>query len=133
MAGRVTGALLDTSVLIGGDGGVIELPPSAAISVIALGELRAGVLLARDEDARRTRAARLDAVRAAFAPLPVDEGVALRYAEILAVARSQRRTAKATDLLIAATAAAHDRVLHTHDARQAELARAAGVSTASSP
>jgi predicted nucleic acid-binding protein len=120
--------LLDTSVLIAPDPAALgELPAAAAISVITLGELHAGVLLARDDRTRTARRARLDAVRAAFAPLPVDEPVAEQYGEVLAVARSQRRTAKATDLLIIATAAAHKRILHTHDERQAELARAAGV------
>ncbi|MBA3434596.1 MAG: PIN domain-containing protein [Actinobacteria bacterium] len=124
----MNGDLLDTSILIAPDTTAFgELPAAAAISVITLGELHAGVLLARDDRARADRRHRFEAVRAAFAPLPVDEPVVMRYGEILAVARSQRRTAKATDLLIIATAAAHDRKLHTHDERQAELARAAGI------
>jgi predicted nucleic acid-binding protein len=45
----------------------------------------------------------------------------------LAVARSRRRAAKATDVLIIATAAATARKLHTLDAGQAWLAEAAGV------
>jgi predicted nucleic acid-binding protein len=45
----------------------------------------------------------------------------------LAVARSQRRAAKATDVLIIATAAATARKLHTLDAGQARRAEAAGV------
>lgn len=124
----MSGDLLDTSVLIAPTpAAVADLPASAAISVITLGELHAGVLLAREtavEDARRTR---LLAIKAHFAPLPVDELVAERYGEVLAVARSEGRTAKATDLLIIATAAAHSRTLHTLDERQASLARAAGV------
>ena len=47
--------------------------------------------------------------------------------EVLAVARAEGRTARATDLLIIATAAAHGRKLHTRDERQAGLAHAAGV------
>lgn len=124
----MSGALLDTSILIAPDPTALSgLPASAAISVITLGELRAGVLLARDALVEAARRARLSAVQAAFAPLPVDEPVAVRYGDVLAVARSQRRTATATDLLIIATAAAHDRTLHTLDERQASLARAAGV------
>lgn len=122
----VNGALLDTSVLIGSDPAA-ALPATAAISVITLGELRAGVLLARDQRTLDGRRARFDAVRAAFAAIPVDEDVAERYGDVLAVARSQRRTAKATDLLIVATAAAHGRTLHTRDERQAALAGVAGV------
>lgn len=125
----MSGDLLDTSVLIAPDLSTLgELPAAAAISVITLGELHAGVLLARADHIRAGRQARIDAVRAAFAPLPVDERVAEHYGEVLAVARGQRRIVKATDLLILATAAAHARTLHTHDERQAELARAAGIS-----
>lgn len=85
------------------------------------------MVLAHDERTRAGRADRLRAVRRAFAPLPVDEPVAERYGDVLAVARRQRRTAKATDLLIIATAIAHARILHTLDAAQAGLAQAAGV------
>jgi predicted nucleic acid-binding protein len=130
VAVRVTGSLLDTSVLIArSETAALELPETAAISVITLGELRAGVLIARDETIAEERGRRLAAVRAAFAPLPVDESVAEHYGEVLAVARSQRRTAKATDLLIIATAAATVRRLYTLDGAQARLAQAAGVAT----
>jgi predicted nucleic acid-binding protein len=125
----VSGSLLDTSVLLAPDPSAAgALPASAAISVVTLGELHAGVLLARNGRIRAIRRRRLEAVRAAFAPLIVDEAVAERYGEVLALARSQRRAAKATDLLIIATAAATERTLYTRDAGQAELARAAGVS-----
>jgi predicted nucleic acid-binding protein len=126
----VTGSLLDTSVLIPDhETGPLDLPETAAISVVTLGELRAGVLIARSETIRAERQRRLLAVRAAFAPLPVDEAVAERYGDVLAVARSQRRAAKATDLLIIATAAATARELYTRDAAQAHLADAAGVAS----
>ncbi len=130
----VNGSLLDTSILIAPGPSIPgDLPASAAISVVTLGELHAGVLLARDEAARQSRSMRLDAVRSAFAPLLVDEPVAERYGELLALARSQRRAAKATDLLIIATAAAHERTLHTLDAAQAALARAAEVRISTNP
>jgi len=128
VAGRVSGSLLDTSVLIAHDPtAALSLPETAAISVITLGELRAGVLIARDEAIAAERTRRLAAVRAAFAPLPVDESVAERYGEVLALARSERRTAKATDLVIIATAAATGRRLYTRDGSQRRLADAAGV------
>ena len=126
----MSGSLLDTSVLISDPAVVTFLPPAAAISVISLGELHAGVLLAGDDSVRNVRRLRLEAIRRAFAPLPVDEPVAEPYGEVLAVARAEGRTAKATDLLIVATAAAHDRELVTLDERQASLARAAGVAVA---
>jgi predicted nucleic acid-binding protein len=124
----VNGHLLDTSVLIAHDPAAAErLPATAAISVVTLGELHAGVLLARDEPVREGRRRRLAAVRAAFAALDVDEAVAERYGSVLATARAQGRAAKATDLLIIATAAVHARMLFTLDVAQARLAAAAGV------
>ena len=127
---RRLSALLDTSVVIATDErGEMDLPDTAAISVITVGELRAGILRAADDGVRAARARRLAAVRAAFAgrsvlPLKqVAEDVAERYGEALAAARDIGRTAKATDLLIIATAAAGGRTLHTLDAAQAGLAR----------
>ena len=125
----MNGALLDTSVLIAHDeDGDLNLPGTAAISVITLGELHAGVVIARDEQVAAGRRRRLAAVRANFAALVVDEAVAEHYGDVLAVARAQRQAAKATDLLIIATAAATDRELFTLDAAQTKLAVAAGVS-----
>ncbi len=66
-------------------------------------------------------------MRSAFVALVVDEAVAERYGDVLAVARSQKRAAKATDLLIIATASATARELYTLDGAQARLAQAAGV------
>jgi toxin FitB len=124
----VSGSLLDTSVLIGPVPAHLDsLPPTAAISVISLGELHAGVRLARDEATQHTRESRLQAVLTAFAPLDVDERVAEEYGRILAVARTVGRTERATDLLIVATAAAHTRRLYTRDERQASLAATADV------
>jgi predicted nucleic acid-binding protein len=121
-------ALLDTSVVIAAAGGDdVELPDEGAISVITLGELRAGVLRMRDADGRAERAERLRRVRNAFVALPVDEDVAEHYGRALAVARDERRAEKATDLLIVATAAATDNPLHTLDASQAKLARRLGL------
>jgi predicted nucleic acid-binding protein len=121
---RGLSALLDTSLVIATDEtGELSLPAAAAISVITLGELRAGVLRAADARVRAARARRHAAVRAAFAAIPVDEDVAERYGEALAAARDLGRTAKATDLLIIATAAASGRALYTLDAAQAGLAR----------
>jgi predicted nucleic acid-binding protein len=122
--GRRLSALLDTSVVIATDErGEMSLPTTAAISVITLGELRAGILRATDDGVRAARSRRFAAVRTAFAALPVDEDVAERYGEALAAARDLGRAAKATDLLIIATAAAGGRTLYTLDAAQAGLAR----------
>jgi toxin FitB len=132
VADDIVHALLDTSVLIA-SAGRLELEPdqTAAISVITLGELRAGVTLANDPETRAARQARLTAVRRVFRPLPVDEAVAEAYGDVLATARSQKRTSKATDLLIIATARSTGRILRTLDHAQAQLAEAVGVSARS--
>jgi predicted nucleic acid-binding protein len=128
VAKRVTRALLDTSVVIAGaDAVALASTQAAAISVITLGELRAGVRLAADAGTRAVRQARLAAICATFDPLAVDETVVEYYGELLATARSQRRASKATDPLIIATAAASGRVLHTLHSSQPGLARPVGV------
>lgn len=128
----MTRLLLDTSAVIA-DPGALTLTPdqTAAISVITLGELNAGVRLAADARSRAVRQARLSAVRSAFDPIPVDEIVAEHYGEIVARARFSNRTSTATDLLIIATAAATGRVLLTLDQAQAQLARLVDVPTES--
>jgi len=121
--------LLDTSAVIAGE---LALDPgdTTAISVVTIGELRAGTLLAAEPSTRAARQARLSAVREAYEPLPVDEAVAERYGEVLAQARSARRITNATDLLIIATAASTGRRLCTLDDRQARLAQEIGLEIA---
>jgi predicted nucleic acid-binding protein len=123
----VSRALLDTSLVIAAGDGDAELPASAAISVITLGELHAGVLRAPAAAARAVRAARLAGFRAAYSALPVDQDVAEHYGRALALARDEGRGQKAADLLIIATAAATNRELHTRDLAQAKLARRLGL------
>lgn len=122
----MSGNLLDTSFVVA-TAEPAELPSTAAVSVVTLGELHAGVLRARDDLTRERRDRRLAYIRAAFETLAVDEAVAEAYGELLAFARSKRRAEKATDLLIAATAASSGRTLYTFDEQQAELARAVGI------
>lgn len=127
----MTGALLDTSIVIAFDPhGTMSLPDVAAVSVVTLGELRAGVIRAPAANVRAARQARLAAVRNTFVPLVVDEPIADHYGELLARARSSGRATKATDLLIVATAIATGRTLHTLDRKQGELARHAGAAVA---
>lgn len=128
MAGRLTRLLLDTSVVIAGLPTLkLDAHDAAAISVITLGELQAGVRLAGDPNTHAVRQARLAAVRQTFEPIGIDEAVAHEYGELLATARKRKRVSKATDLLILATAAATGRALLTLDDGQAGLARLAGV------
>jgi predicted nucleic acid-binding protein len=123
----VSGALLDTSFVIAAGDGDAVLPEDAAISIITLGELHAGVLRASDSAERAERTRRLSSLRSLFVAFPVDEAVAERYGWALARARDERRGTDAADLLIIATAAATDAALVTRDIRQAKLARRLGL------
>jgi toxin FitB len=108
---------LDTSVLIADD--VAPLPGELAISAVSLAELHFGVLFARDDDARARRLSRLSAMQRRFDPLPVDEAVAESYGLLAsAVVKAGRQPrARVMDLLIAATARAHDAALFTRNSR----------------
>jgi predicted nucleic acid-binding protein len=123
----VSSALLDTSFVIAAAAGDVRMPADAAISVMTLGELHAGVLRARDAASRAERMERLGDVRSLFLAIPIDERVAEHYGRALARARAERRGENAADLLIIATAAATENALHTLDIGQAKLARRLGL------
>lgn len=107
--------LLDTSVLIAED--VAALPGQLAVSVISLAELHYGVLVASSGQTRAVRLSRLTRIQRRFDPLPVDDAVTESYgqlaAHVAALGRSPR--ARSLDLLIAATAHAHDATLYTRN------------------
>ncbi|PXY32475.1 type II toxin-antitoxin system VapC family toxin [Prauserella muralis] len=110
-------AILDTSVLLAT--GVAPLPGELAISAATLAELHFGVLVARDERTRATRLRRLTTLERRFDPLPLDVAVAASYGELAAaVAQAGRQPrARTMDLLIAATAHAHDARLYTRNVK----------------
>jgi predicted nucleic acid-binding protein len=107
--------LADTSVVISPPEG--EDDEVIVISVISVGELHAGVELARDDATRSARLRRLTALVASVPVLPVDGAVAARYGEL----RRASARAPSNDLWIAATALAHDLTLITRDDRLAAL------------
>lgn len=109
-------ALLDTSVVIATD--VAPLEGELAISAATLSELHFGVLVATDPAVRAERLRHLSVLQQTFDALPVDETVAASYGRLAAavVAAGRQPRARTMDLLIAATAHAHDARLYTRNA-----------------
>lgn len=111
-------ALADTSLFVATEGGRPlrgPVPDELAVSVVTLGELRAGVLVATDGP---TRARRLATLRRAelLGPLPVDDLVAEAWAGLRAALRDAGRRMPVNDSWIAATALAHGVAVATQDA-----------------
>lgn len=118
MGEQLTHAVLDTSTLIGGD----PLPAGvrSAISAVSLAELHFGVLVARDDETRALRVARLGLLEARFPdPLVLDDRVAREWGRLQAAVanRGGKPRRRSTDLAIAATANVHDALLVTHNAK----------------
>lgn len=107
--------ILDTSVVIATD--VSPLPGNLALSSITLAELHFGVLVAKNASDRSERLRRLLLVERLFDPLPVDEAVAASYGTLAAavVEAGRQPRSRSLDLLIAATAHAHDARLYTRN------------------
>ena len=108
-------AILDTSVIIGAE--VAPIPGVLAISAITLAQLQFGVLVAKGADVRAERLRRLSLLQQRFDALPVDEAVAISYGRLAAavVEAGRRPRRRVMDLLIAATAHAHDARLYTRN------------------
>lgn len=109
-------AVLDTSVLIGGD--ALPAGIETSISTVSIAELHYGLLVAPDDDARALRVARLGLIEARYPdPLPLDDRVAREWGRLQAAVtnRGGKRRRRNADLAIAATANVHDAVLITHN------------------
>lgn len=99
--------LADTSVFIAREVGraidEASLPDDLAVSAITIGELRAGVLVARDVTIRDRRLATLtDAL--ALQPLVVDDDVVAHWARLRVLLRDSGQRMPINDSWIAATA-----------------------------
>ena len=127
----MTAVLLDTSVLIEPPLAPRPDGETGAISVISLGELEIGVLVAEAVGERAGRLERLDRVRRTFEPLPVNEDVIRVYARLVAASRESGRNPRVLDTLIAATAVANALELLTRDAAQARLTGIAAITLGS--
>lgn len=115
---RPGSGLLDTPVLVN-PGGCRQLPEMASVSALSLAELAAGPHAAATPDERARRQAHLQVVEATFDALPFDASCARAYGQIFAAVVAVGRKARgrrAVDLLIAATALAHDLPLFTCNA-----------------
>ena len=107
--------VLDTSVVIAED--VTPIPGVLAISTVTLAELHFGVLVAKSAGVRAERLRRLSILQRRFDALPLDEVVAASFGRLAAaVVEAGRQPRRRTmDLLIAATAHAHDAALYTRN------------------
>ncbi len=114
----MTRAVADTSVFIARESGrpldLRALPDELAVSIITIGELRAGVLAAQDVT---TRDRRLSTLAAALQldPVPVDEAVAGEWARLRVLLRDTSQRMPVNDSWIAATAMALDVPVVTQD------------------
>jgi predicted nucleic acid-binding protein len=105
----VSQGLADTSVFIARESGRrlddSSMPDELAVSIVTVGELRAGVLAANDV---RVRERRLTTLTAALEldPVPVDDDVAAQWARLRMLLRDMERRMPVNDSWIAATAMA---------------------------
>ncbi len=103
----MTRGIADTSVFIARETGrpLDEggLPDELGISVITVGELRAGVLAAQDVEVRDRRLVTLTEVMS-LEPLPIDQRVAEAWARLRVVLRDMGKRMPVNDSWIAATA-----------------------------
>ena len=114
----MTDGIADTSVFIAHESGrslrVDALTDRLAVSVITIGELRAGVLAAADLLARDRRLATLTAALA-LDPVPVDKEVAAAWARLRVLLRERGQRMPVNDSWIAATAMALGVAVVTQD------------------
>lgn len=123
--------VLDTSVFIATESGrfldVQRLPSEVAVSVVTLAELRAGVLAAADTEVRAIRMVTVDQL-SDMHMIPVDEQVALVWAQMRATLVETGRRVNVNDLWIAASAASRGWPLYTQDDDFGPLQGVAGLS-----
>jgi predicted nucleic acid-binding protein len=110
--------LLDTSVLVAAEAGrslrAEALPKSAAISIVTVGELRAGILAAPDIQSRDRRLYTLERISGTTI-LSLDHEVARTWAGMRAYLAASGKEVGGNDLWIAATAAATGMPVITQD------------------
>lgn len=92
-----------------------ELPDTMLVTAVTLGELSYGPHATDDPSKRAGRVAVLQHIEATFDPLPYDQAAARVYGQVCAAVRVAGRQPRqrASDLMIAATAASNDLPLYT--------------------
>ena len=115
----MSSGLADTTVFVARESGrplqVDSLPDVIGVSVITIGELRAGVLAAADVETRDRRLATL--IQAlAMDPILIDGAVAESWARLRLLLRDSQRQMPVNDSWIAATALALGVPVVTQDA-----------------
>ncbi len=117
---KIVRGILDTSVVIDLENiARAQLPAEFAISAITMAELAAGPHATNDPDERARRQERLQRAEALVDPIPFDTASFRAYGRIYAAVFSagrKPRGARLADLLIAATACAHNLALYTRNA-----------------
>jgi len=111
-------ALADTSIFIARESGrsvAAEPPSDVAVSVVTIAELRLGVLMASDSDARQRRLSTLE-VALLLEAIPVDDRVGGAWAGLVARLRETGKRMPINDSWLAATALAYDMPIVTQDA-----------------
>ena len=112
--------ILDTSaVILLGQVPPTALPGTPRITSITLAELSVGPLVAKDENERLIRQARLLQVEADFDPIPFDDQAARTFGTVSANLRQlgRKSAARTYDVLIAAVAISRGLPLFTANAR----------------
>ena len=102
--------LADTSLFIAweADRPLRTQPPDEiAVTVVTLGELRLGVLMASDLESRHRRLATLE-LASALEPIPIDRDVADVWAALVALLRQAGKRMPINDSWIAAAAMCHE-------------------------
>ena len=117
----MTRLLLDTTFLVDAERDSVQLDQAiaddddVAVAAITLAELLVGVHLASSPH-RRTRLAYVEQIASAVPVLDYGLAVAREHGRLLARVRESGRPRGAHDLIIAATAVAHGRMVVTSDA-----------------
>lgn len=91
------------------------VPDELLVSVVTIGELALGVVLADDPEKRAQRLATITFVQTQFQPLSIDEAAAQAWAGLVGALRRAGRKAPINDTWIAAIALSRDLPVVTQD------------------